>query len=421
MPNSTAINSLHSLCLVMDWMPGCTVMNLCGLGPQQTTSMEKGLRGNVLDEEFCDPFRVLADICQSDMPRMKGCAKYRELCPTGTAVEQCTSPPPTLPYLPTTKFASELVTSICTEMEMHGCQECMATKQLLNGGVEILKKPCKWFETYASLCLMMPEMEQCATFQNLCSATPHFPLCPTSPPNPSNPHSPQKPPTMKMYFHTGIHEYILLSSWVPQTSWQFAWAWIFIFASAVGYEWILRVHKVLERQWRDEAYERVLKNPEEQRPLLNSDANGAVGRGVLPEIRIQRPTANSSAESSTDHLESYSDPPTPNLPSTNNHQQRPLRALFFRTLTSPPPTSSPSVFWSPSRIRLARTFFRFTAVTISYILMLLIMSYNLFLCLAVVLGLSLGHYLFVLETPVVLPKGVEEEEEEDGDGGDCCG
>jgi hypothetical protein len=49
-------------------------MNLCGLGPQQVASF-----GGVASQPYCEPFRVLADICLADMPRMRGCSKYTQV------------------------------------------------------------------------------------------------------------------------------------------------------------------------------------------------------------------------------------------------------------------------------------------------------------------------------------------------------
>ncbi|KAJ3267096.1 hypothetical protein HDU76_011864, partial [Blyttiomyces sp. JEL0837] len=59
---------------------------------------------------------------------MKGCTGYSKICTPESVVKQCKTYPP-LPYLPTTKEAASLVKSICSEMDMTGCEKCSFTTQ----------------------------------------------------------------------------------------------------------------------------------------------------------------------------------------------------------------------------------------------------------------------------------------------------
>ncbi|KAJ3203011.1 hypothetical protein HDU67_010444, partial [Dinochytrium kinnereticum] len=220
-PLHNATLSVSNLCKAMDWMPGCKVGAVCNADAKLNATAD-----------FCHPVSILADICARDMPRMRGCATYGKVCKQGSRVRQCTDHLP-LPYIPTTKEASDFVRSICDEMDHTGCELCTSATG----------KPCDAMTVYSDLCLMMPEMHQCSRFHSMCSASPTFPLC-----NPAG-GGRVAPPTMKMFFHFGYTDYLLFEQLVPRNAAQYALGLILLFLTAISYEAMLRYQRTMEARW----------------------------------------------------------------------------------------------------------------------------------------------------------------------------
>ncbi|KAJ3075205.1 hypothetical protein HDU98_008931 [Podochytrium sp. JEL0797] len=347
-PSSQSAAAVSSLCGMMDWMPGCTVSRICA-NPAV----------GVGSHPFCDPFAQWADVCRFDMPGMKGCAEYRDMCGNKTSiVQQCLAHPP-LPYLPTTKEARTLVTSICTEMSMDGCELCTSGGQ------------CDWFGVYSRLCVAMPEMEQCRQFEALCHETSEFPLCPGAE-EPEDPSWGRLPPVMKMYFHFGISEYILFKPWAPHTAVQYVISCVFLFGFAVGYEWVLHFQKRWER--------RNLKRYQEL--LVVSRKRGVRGSG------LDQGSASSSRVAETQGL-----------------------------LDARPALAAADGRMEMARIRFKKAGLRIGSSCVGYSLMLVWMTYNVGLCVSVVLGYGVGSFMFYFEGLEVgdVVGDVEGGEE------DCCG
>ena len=153
-PEANVSLALDNLCSMMNWMPGCAVRRLCSFSSNIA-----------MDRKICEPFSILADICAKDMPRMKGCSIYTQICQPGSVVDQCTQYPP-LPFLPTTRESRDYVNSICNEMDMDGCELCVniANIKAIRSAKDV-PKPCDAFTVYASLCLVMPGMDQvCSSY-----------------------------------------------------------------------------------------------------------------------------------------------------------------------------------------------------------------------------------------------------------------
>ncbi|KAI8849065.1 Ctr copper transporter family-domain-containing protein [Chytridium lagenaria] len=284
--------------------------------------------------EFCHPVSVLADICSRDMPRMRGCSSYGKLCKQGSRVRQCADHLP-LPYIPTTKESLELVHSICDEMNHSGCELCVAGSA----------KPCDSLTVYSNLCVMMPSMHQCTKFHNICAASPTFPLCGSTAPGRL------APPTMKMFFHYGYSDYLLFEPLVPRTPLQYTFALIFLFVSALLYEALLRYQRRMESKW------------------INLSHSATTSSQSPPAVTATHPNASTLLAS---------DESTPLL----------NRPQWWNTKPAKPST------WTPLKIRMARAAFRLVGVTTAYALMLLVMTFNVGFFVAVVLGLTVGTFLF---------------------------
>ncbi|KAJ3125158.1 hypothetical protein HK101_005975, partial [Irineochytrium annulatum] len=361
MPSQNATDSVHNLCGAMDWMPGmvlvpcmlydyksislistdagCTIQRLC-----------EADNGRLAPEPFCHPVSVLSSICQRDMPRMRGCSTYNAICASpSTAVAQCRDRAP-VPLLPTTREALDLVHSICSDMDHAGCDKCDSS---VPG-----RKPCDSLTIYSDLCTTMPNMHQCRRHAALCVATPDFPLCYNSAVH-------RSPPAMKMFFHTGYADYMLLEGLVPQGPVSYAVACVAIFALAVAYEAFLWLQRRVELQWR---------------VGVAGLAAGAAGQ----RLRGARRRAGSAGES------------TPLL--------REAAAAGAAAAGGPWKVGvwfggdgdgeRMKVEWTPARVRVARCAFRLVGVTSAYALMLLVMNFNVGVFVAVVVGLATGNFMF---------------------------
>ncbi|KAI9329388.1 Ctr copper transporter family-domain-containing protein [Zopfochytrium polystomum] len=455
MPRANASAAATALCDMMDWMPGCTVRRLCGGNGDGENDEDDNKRR----EPFCEPFAVLADVCARDMPRMRGCTAYNNvrekappwLCRPGTAVKQCSAVAP-LPHLPTTREAQELVGSICGEMDMPGCERCRTASAALSYGVggassratgkaAAVVKPCDAFAVYAQLCAVMPGMEQvnylngseppntpkpsttephppqlnqCSTFRALCAATPRFPLCPGAPTDDDNSDLPPPPPAMKMFFHGGTREYFLLESWVPASRGQFAAACVAVAVAAVAYEWMLAA----AASGRARRGRRGRKGFGRRRVVPASAAGVVWARAARAWADWRPRPAAASAEAADVPLLGGAPASAAAKDGLNGGRGGLAGARVF------------------TRRRLARAAYRAAFVALSYALMLLVMTYNVWVCGAAVVGMGVGDFMFAAgggageeevggEGNEVVVVG---DEDDDDDGGEeaegmaeCCG
>jgi hypothetical protein len=166
---ATPASAVSSLCRQMSGMPGCSVQETCAKDSASFPS------------PFCSTESIYADICVSDMPSMGDCRGFNQTCQS----PNCKA----LPRLPTSRQATQAIYSICSEMNMDGCDKCKIASST-SGYAN-----CNLLEVYGQLCKAMPEMTQCKDWAAMCSATSSLAICSTD--------SASDPPTMKMYFHTG--------------------------------------------------------------------------------------------------------------------------------------------------------------------------------------------------------------------------
>ncbi|KAI9203865.1 Ctr copper transporter family-domain-containing protein [Polychytrium aggregatum] len=214
--------ALTDLCSQMPGMPGCTLMNLCAQN------------SNAIASPYCSSQSLFTDICVTDgMGRMSGCSSYNSTCSSQTS--SCVSPS----GMPTSQGLAQQIYSICTSMSMTSCQACPTLSQPKSSPPSY--SDCDMFTTYFNLCKEMPGMQQCAIYSSFCSAHPEFTLCQVS--------TALDPPTMKMYFHTGILDYVLFESWVPRTTLQYIGYIVATLLVSFVYEGIVAYSQVLESQW----------------------------------------------------------------------------------------------------------------------------------------------------------------------------
>ncbi|KAJ3035191.1 hypothetical protein HDV00_004260 [Rhizophlyctis rosea] len=345
LPDTNSTTSLTNLCQQMPGMPGCTIRTSCS-SPSST-----------IPSEYCTPFSLLSNICSLDMPRMSDCAAYTSTCANSTT--RCTGPSLSpLPSLPTSAQTTASISSICTEMSMDGCSTCSIRPNATYAQCDLLS-------TYAQLCKAMPNMRQCSYWQSMCDATPSLPYCTAS--------TASDPVEMRMYFHTGIRDYILFKEWVPNTSGQYVAAIMCSILLGMVYEAFQVAHLTVERR-RDAVY--------------------YMPPRTLPTSATQTQPATTSSSSSISSL----DPPSASQTSIT-----PLLRTDIKT---------------SYRIASAviRGVSRLVSASLAYIMMLVVMTYNVGLCIAIVVGLAIGSAVFgevgrilAERDGVVVTKKVDEE------------
>lgn len=213
LPNVNVSILSNDLCTQMPYMTTCLLKKEC----------DKGLVGS-----FCLPFSTYSSICM-DMPTMKSCSSYNNQCgnsPETALSNQCKANPP-LKSFPSTKDVTRQIFSICNEMNMDGCDKCKIS------GPEATYSNCDIMQVYTQLCTAMPDMPQCTAYKTMCSTTPSLTWCSSSS---SKLSEDLFPPSMLMYFHTGIRDYILFKEWVPSTTMEYIGSLIAVFLFALFYE-----------------------------------------------------------------------------------------------------------------------------------------------------------------------------------------
>jgi copper transporter 1 len=89
--------------------------------------------------------------------------------------------------------------------------------------MEIYVNQCVFF-----IYLKIADMSQCSSWKDLCSQAPSLSICSSN--------SASDPPAMKMYFHTGIRDYILFETAIPETQGAYFGALLLCFLFAFLYE-----------------------------------------------------------------------------------------------------------------------------------------------------------------------------------------
>ncbi|KAG1662722.1 hypothetical protein FOA52_014588 [Chlamydomonas sp. UWO 241] len=201
-------------------MPGCSVWETCKVDPAGASGL------------FCSPVTLLATIC-AEMPTMRGCATYAVMCGAGSVVAQCTSQAK-IPGMPTTVDAQADFMDMCMDHAMSACDLCTP----VGGGC-----PDPLF-SLSMLCTNMPGMALCAGYYDMCASSAtlartanvaagadssqlsryctetDFSADAVGTPAPRQVGT--YLPTMLMYFHQRLRDIILWKGWIPQDNGAYA-------------------------------------------------------------------------------------------------------------------------------------------------------------------------------------------------------
>lgn len=205
--------------------------DLCGMMPMTQCTINSLCQQYKYSGDYCEPFSIYKSICM-DMSDMSGCSTYNTMCIPGSLVQICNIP--TLP-LPSASILKANISQICAHMDMVPCSECTGSSS-----------SCDYLKVYSQLCLSMPDMSECVYWKTMCDDIPDWTLCTASKNNPT--------PSMQMYFHWSIMDYVLLQSWVPDSNTTYALTWLAVFLLATLFEFVKLVRSKYEKKWSEQEY-----------------------------------------------------------------------------------------------------------------------------------------------------------------------
>jgi len=168
---------------------------------------------------------------------------------------------------------------------------------------------------------------------------------------------------MKMYFHGGYHEVILFDFWRISTLGGLIGSMIGCFILGILYEGLKFLREFLiGRELRTTSYTNVSSNPVD----ISDEGADTASIHSTEQAITRSPERRSGAD-----------------------QVKIIQTSIL------------------SRGHLLQTILQFVQIVLSYCLMLIFMTYNVWLCLAVALGASIGYFMFGWKKTVVVDVGGE--------------
>ncbi|GHJ89251.1 hypothetical protein NliqN6_5653 [Naganishia liquefaciens] len=219
---------------------------------------------------------------------------------------------------------------------------------------------------------------------------------------------------MKMYFHAGIPstDYLLFQSWIPSSVGAVIGACIGLFVVAVGERFLAALQRGATIHWRRDALRRLaaVSATDSKQPARTLEASPAYD----PSSSTSSSTSSTNAEKPlTDPLAQDEIMPvlsarndSTSSSSTTTHRRPPaavaaaaapppsyLPATVVRAMTDPARRDRYSIpfIW---RNELARGGLMFLTRLLSYVLMLVVMTFNIWFIIAVCLGAGVGEAMF---------------------------
>lgn len=331
MSDTEANKDLDQLCYSMPNMVGCSLRTACVNG--------------TANGQWCTPFTLLGTICE-EMSTMKGCANYNSLCFTpGSVVEQCAAEGP-IPNAPSTEEARRQVMEMCADHGMVGCETCTS-----------MQKCPHPLDSLSTVCIGMPGMAGCKQFFDMCGATGESfsELCGDD--------AYQGLPPMRMWMHVGITDIVLLKEWIPRNGAEYFGTLVACFFAALFVQWLKAFRIQQELEWAS------------QRPLLPC-------RNVACGGRVE--------DSKSDDDRALSEGLV--------HQEPSGDSWRVRTSSGIKSVFESAFGWcrftkSQFNRNIIRSLFSGVVIFLDYMLMLIVMTFNLGIILATVFGYMIGALL----------------------------
>lgn len=289
---------------------------------------------------WCKPFSVLATVC-NEMGSMSGCNGYNGMCQTpGSVIQACTAQGP-IPNSLSTDDATSAVIAMCSTHSMVGCQNCTSPSQCPHP-----------MNTLSQVCLEMPGMSGCDAFYNFCHATDNTfkQLCGEGPP--------QGLPPMKMWLHASIRDILLIKSWVPENGGAYAASCIAVIAAAVLVQALKAWRVMLEVRWVQRRQAECCSPSCNAKAVDGAMAGHSMSAPLGSDSDLEAPVSGLSQRASTKRLPQF-------VPHKDQWSRNAVRAVFTGII-----------------------------VFFDYMLMLIVMSFNIGIILSAVAGFALGALLF---------------------------
>jgi copper transporter 1 len=341
MPESIVQEDLENLCISMPNMVGCSFRTACTNG--------------TAEGDWCSPFSLLGTICE-EMSSMRDCSNYNSLCfSPGSVVAQCSTEKP-IPSAPSTEEATKTVISLCSDHGMVGCEKCTSISNCPHP-----------LDSLSEICLGMPYMAGCSKFFAMCTSTgdDFSQLCGTG--------EEQGLPPMRMWLHTGIRDIVLIKEWVPTNGGYYFGTLVACFFGAVLVQWLKAFRIQQELTWAS------------KRPILpcrNIACGGRLEDQKSDDERDPIGAGNSSGEGCCGGSSSKDTTETTGQ-RVKNFGVRAFDELFgWCKFTK-----------AQFKRNIVRSAFSGIVVFLDYMLMLIVMTFNIGIIVAVVFGYMVGALL----------------------------
>eukprot|EP00889_Picochlorum_renovo_P000800 jgi/Picre1/27830/NNA_000794.t1 len=380
------LQSISTVCLGM-WMTGCEIWvdfckvtaeesafsSLCtgkptpsaaDMGDMENTNTASSNDSCISDptQASCADYIMPESIVQEDlenlcisMPNMVGCS-FRTACTNGTAEGDWLLNRKPIPSAPSTEEATKTVISLCSDHGMVGCEKCTSISNCPHP-----------LDSLSEICLGMPYMAGCSKFFAMCTSTgdDFSQLCGTG--------EEQGLPPMRMWLHTGIRDIVLIKEWVPTNGGYYFGTLVACFFGAVLVQWLKAFRIQQELTWAS------------KRPILpcrNIACGGRLEDQKSDDERDPIGAGNSSGEGCCGGSSSKDTTETTGQ-RVKNFGVRAFDELFgWCKFTK-----------AQFKRNIVRSAFSGIVVFLDYMLMLIVMTFNIGIIVAVVFGYMVGALL----------------------------
>ncbi|RKP01261.1 hypothetical protein CXG81DRAFT_26068 [Caulochytrium protostelioides] len=411
---TTASEIMHGLCdpaVVTSGIVACSLYDAC---------ISDKTPGAVRSSLSCSPVALAYQACTVDRALVDAvddigakCQQMRTVvCKDDDDIPECD-----IEYgLPATLTLQSNLMTACGAMSMDGCDRCekpqdpstLATCDVLSAASHV----CRSMDGMASCnvlaraCVEHPDVPALGAFcHNVMSADTDVPASlfrehATSSAIPSAARPPRINGVMRMYLHTEINDTILFRSWVPQNAREYFGIWLLTFLMALA---LAAIDKV-RRAWRARVRRRLLQQPRRRTPAPAAGADRPPSPATKPAAALLAPsvpplasptapvapTASADAAAAADDDDDDATVGSAHGPWMLAHDAEGIVAApgGARGAARRLPLST------ATRHRLIQAAARAVEVVLAYLLMLIVMTFNVGLMGAAAAGVFVGAVLW---------------------------